>query len=726
MRNNLTNKLILSWIIACLMIFFGANSLFAASAVLSWDPSTTNADGTQLNDLAGYKVYYGTGSGNYSGSVDVGNVLTYQVNNLSSGVAYYFATTAYDTADNESQYSAEISRTFSGNDITPPVISGIQTANITDSSITVSWTTDEASDAKVQYGTTTSYGMNTPVNSSMVTSHSQKISGIAASTLYHYRMISSDAAGNKKVTDDYTFTTVAAPEPVYYYCDSDNDGYAGTSIYGSCTGEGCEPSGCQIMPGSDCNDSNAGISPDAADDTCDGIDDNCDGTADNNYVISVVSCGTGVCSSVGQLECQAGEEVNICDPGMPTEDSETICGDSLDNDCDGQVDEGCFPDIEVSRVLIGEDFSAGIPETWSQDVAWNTDNECGRTIGEPFEGPYAIADSSCAVTGVDKLVTHTFDTTSCDTVTLDFSNQYYRYSGNVKVNMSSDGGVTWENSISVEADDGYPVPNWKEIDISSVAGSSEAQIKFIYENDAEDGFWALDNVWVTCQSDQVKFSAQVQDVMLKTVMVTNRGEDDLIVDMINVEGVDASEFSIGENEDCTNQALLPGESCTVDIIFAPLSSGAKSANVIISSNDPDTPALSVALAGTGVADMVIVPVPVIKVNGLSGIVNVARWSKITPSIELDTGSFNGEDADWWVLLKYRGRWYHYDKYRGRWKIGYSVYKQGPLNEIGLAKALDSSKFPEGRFTMYFGVDTEMNGVQDSDGYYYDSVIINVK
>ena len=76
----------LSWIMVCLMIFLGVNSLFAESAVLSWTPPTTNANGMQLNDLAGYKVYYGTGPGNYSESIDVGNVVTYQVNNLLPGM----------------------------------------------------------------------------------------------------------------------------------------------------------------------------------------------------------------------------------------------------------------------------------------------------------------------------------------------------------------------------------------------------------------------------------------------------------------------------------------------------------------------------------------------------------------------------------------------------------------------------------------------------------------
>lgn len=40
---------------------------------LSWDPPTKNADGTSLNGLAGYKIYYGTSSGNYTKIIDIGD-----------------------------------------------------------------------------------------------------------------------------------------------------------------------------------------------------------------------------------------------------------------------------------------------------------------------------------------------------------------------------------------------------------------------------------------------------------------------------------------------------------------------------------------------------------------------------------------------------------------------------------------------------------------------------
>jgi hypothetical protein len=74
----------------------------------------------------------------------------------------------------------------------------------------VSWTTNEASDTQVEYGTTTSYGSSTQVNTAMTTSHSAQLSGLNASTLYHYRVKSKDAAGNLATSGDLTFTTSAS------------------------------------------------------------------------------------------------------------------------------------------------------------------------------------------------------------------------------------------------------------------------------------------------------------------------------------------------------------------------------------------------------------------------------------------------------------------------------------------------------------------------------------
>ncbi len=102
-------------VVLCVVITFGMLSgvAMAQSAIGTWTAPTTNADGSPLVDLAGYKLYYGSISGVYGTPTDVGNVLTYTVEmgNV-EGQTYYYALTAYDYAGNESVHSNEVSVTF--------------------------------------------------------------------------------------------------------------------------------------------------------------------------------------------------------------------------------------------------------------------------------------------------------------------------------------------------------------------------------------------------------------------------------------------------------------------------------------------------------------------------------------------------------------------------------------------------------------------------------------
>ncbi|MDB6029280.1 MAG: hypothetical protein JWM68_5503 [Verrucomicrobiales bacterium] len=93
-------------------------------------------------------------------------------------------------------------------DTTPPVISAVAASAINDTSATITWNTDENSDSLVEYGTTASYGF-TASNPSLVSNHSIGLSGLTASTLYHYRVTSKDAANNTATSGDFTFSTLA-------------------------------------------------------------------------------------------------------------------------------------------------------------------------------------------------------------------------------------------------------------------------------------------------------------------------------------------------------------------------------------------------------------------------------------------------------------------------------------------------------------------------------------
>jgi hypothetical protein len=89
-------------------------------------------------------------------------------------------------------------------------ISNIAAASVTATAATLTWQTNLTATSQVEYGTTAAYGSNTPLDSTMVTSHQQSLSALKAGTLYHYRVHSSDAGNNFAVSSDLTFTTASS------------------------------------------------------------------------------------------------------------------------------------------------------------------------------------------------------------------------------------------------------------------------------------------------------------------------------------------------------------------------------------------------------------------------------------------------------------------------------------------------------------------------------------
>ena len=120
---------------------------------------------------------------------------------------------AYNNEGLNSTWQQKGTWTVTGGDTTPPVISNLPPSP-TSNSATVTWTTNELSDTQIEYGTTPAYGSWTALNSTMVTSHSQTITGLQANTSYYYRARSRDAALNLG-TATGSFTTVAPTEGMW-------------------------------------------------------------------------------------------------------------------------------------------------------------------------------------------------------------------------------------------------------------------------------------------------------------------------------------------------------------------------------------------------------------------------------------------------------------------------------------------------------------------------------
>jgi hypothetical protein len=90
-----------SFVALLLLLFCLVRIVHAGQVTLEWDP-------VRHPDVAGYMVYYGTFSGDYDESVDVGNWTSVTIEGLEEDETYYFSVTAYSVNGEESEYSNEV------------------------------------------------------------------------------------------------------------------------------------------------------------------------------------------------------------------------------------------------------------------------------------------------------------------------------------------------------------------------------------------------------------------------------------------------------------------------------------------------------------------------------------------------------------------------------------------------------------------------------------------
>jgi hypothetical protein len=203
-----------------------ADQTFTTAAPLDTTPpvisgissgSITNTGATiswTTNEAADTQVEYGT-TASYGQSTTLNSTMATShaqvLTGLTANTLYHYRVKSRDAAGNLAVSADQTFTTAVPPDTTPPVISGISSGSITNTGATISWTTNEAADTQVEYGTTTNYGTSTTLNSTMTTSHTQVLTGLTASMLYHYRVKSKDAAGNPAASSDQTFATAAPP-----------------------------------------------------------------------------------------------------------------------------------------------------------------------------------------------------------------------------------------------------------------------------------------------------------------------------------------------------------------------------------------------------------------------------------------------------------------------------------------------------------------------------------
>ena len=85
---------------------------------------------------------------------------------------------------------------------------------------------------------------------------------------------------------------------------------------------------------------------------------------------------------------------------------------------------------------------------------------------------------------------------------------------------------------------------------------------------------------------------------VQTFTIINNGlAANLFMSSVGITGTDAAQF-VKQSDNCSGHTLAYLANCTIGVTFSPTSTGIKSANLSISSNDPTTPVLNIALTGS--------------------------------------------------------------------------------------------------------------------------------
>lgn len=112
------------FLLGCVMSFLPTPAWAQSSITLGWQASS---DPT----IAGYDIFYGTVSQQYTNEISVGNASSATISGLVPGVTYYFAATSYNSQNEQSAFTPEVSYTVPQQVISqPPIITGMLSTNV--------------------------------------------------------------------------------------------------------------------------------------------------------------------------------------------------------------------------------------------------------------------------------------------------------------------------------------------------------------------------------------------------------------------------------------------------------------------------------------------------------------------------------------------------------------------------------------------------------------------
>ncbi len=194
-----------------------------------------------------------------------------------------------------------------------------------------------------------------------------------------------------------------------FFADDDGDGFGDASS----PTDACEPGSSLVEDSSDCDDTDANVNTDATE-VCDGVDNDCDGSVDEDSAIDASTWYTDADgdgfgnSAFSTLACSApsgwvADNTDCHDGSAAAFPGGTEVCDSLDNDCDGIVDE---PESADATTWYTDADSDGFGDSAYPQIACTApsgavedDTDCDDSDGAVFPGAvdayYDGVDANC-------------------------------------------------------------------------------------------------------------------------------------------------------------------------------------------------------------------------------------------------------------------------------------------------------------------------------------------
>jgi chitodextrinase len=129
------------------------------------------------------------------------------VHGLATGARFYFQAAGMDAAGNEGRSSIVALVVGAAADTIPPRVAGELHVRAGIRDAVLLWATEEPTNSLVEYGPDTTFGYSAEEEGYHLT-HAFTLTGLAADAVYHFRITSRDAAGNRAVWGGNTFATL--------------------------------------------------------------------------------------------------------------------------------------------------------------------------------------------------------------------------------------------------------------------------------------------------------------------------------------------------------------------------------------------------------------------------------------------------------------------------------------------------------------------------------------